>query len=281
MSPSWLPKLPTAKDKEPLPNQPVAKGKDAGKKNGEDTPPKNKIKAPSELELADRLFADGKREEAVQKYKALFAFANKDEQAEMLGKIVEFEAARGDLTEAKRWVETGLDHGLAPGYSTPAATELLAQVQAEWDQRAALAKKQSEAEAADKKNQEREARAKKILADLRSVSAKTRQEAIKAATDLGEHGKQVAPALVAALADKGDRDAAFNALVGIGKLAVPDLIKGLDNKNLFVRLWSAHALGRIGPDASDAVPMLRERALSDSSVNVREAAQAALAKVRK
>jgi HEAT repeat protein len=266
---------------EPLPNQQVAKGKDTGKKNREENPPNDKVELPSELELVDRLFADGKHEEAVQKYKAMFALGKRDKQAEMLRRIVEFEAARGDLKEARRWIEQGLDFGLAPAYSTPGATKLLAQVQADRNQRAALAKQQIEAEAAAKKSQERKTRAQKILADLRSNSATTRQEAMKAAIDLGDHGTQVAPALVAALAEKDDRQAAFLALIDIGKLAVPDLTKGLGNKNQFVRLWSAHALGRIGPDASEAVPALRERARSDTSVSVRDAAQAALAKVRK
>jgi HEAT repeat protein len=65
----------------------------------------------------------------------------------------------------------------------------------------------------------------------------------------------------------------------IGKPAVPDLIKGLADNNQFVRLWSAHALGRIGPDASDAASVLGDLARSDASINVREAAQAALAKI--
>jgi DNA-directed RNA polymerase subunit RPC12/RpoP len=248
--------------------------------------PKASPKGPTELELADRLFAGGKREEAVRKYKSLFAFANNEEQTKMLKKIVEFEVAMNDLKEAKRWVEQGLDLGLSVAYSTPGTTKLLAQVQAERDQRAALAKKEREAEearlkaeAAAKQDREREARAKKILADLGAGSAKTRREAIEAVDDLGDHVKLVAPALVAALADKDDRDAAFKALVGIGKPALPDLIKGLDHKNTFVRMYSARALGQLGPEASDAVPALT-RALSDPVVNVRDWAKDALKKIK-
>jgi HEAT repeat protein len=66
--------------------------------------------------------------------------------------------------------------------------------------------------------------------------------------DLGAHVK-----LVVALADKHDRDAAFKALAGIGKAALPDLIKGLDHKSSFVRIFWAHALGQLGPEAGKAV----------------------------
>jgi len=273
------------KDKQPVPNQQVAKGKDPGNKERNI---ENEVMGPSEMQLADRLFAAGEREEAVRKYKVLFAFAKKEEQAEMLTKIVELETAKGNLKEAKRWIESGLDLGLTPKFSTPGATGLLAEVQADRDQKASQAKKEREfeearleEEAVAKENREREEHAKRILADLRSDSAKVRREAIKGAGDLGQNGKEAAPLLVAILADKEDRQAASNALVRIGKPAVPDLIKGLNNKNQFVRLSSAHSLGRIGSDAREAIPMLMERARSDTSINVREAATGALEKVRK
>jgi HEAT repeat protein len=252
----------------------ATKGKRADK---DATPPSGKgAAAPSELQLADRMFAAGDRTEAVKKYKSLFASAKSDKQTEILRRIVEFELAEGDRKEARRWVETGLNRGLAPAYSTPGATDLLAQVQAERDQQAAAAKKEREAEEVRKRDE----RIKTIVADLRSGTPKTRRAAIKAAGGLGEHGKPATPQLVATLADRDDRAAAFDALVRIGKPAVPDLIKGLGNKNQFVRIWCAHALGRIGSDASDAAPALMERARSDASINVRDAAKAALAKVR-
>ena len=128
---------------------------------------------------------------------------------------------------------------------------------------------------------QRLAHAETVAADLRSSTPKTRRAAIKAAAELHEHGGSAAAPLVAILADKDDRNAAVDALVSIGKPAVPALIKGLDNKNVFVRLWSAHALGRIGSGATDAAGALQACARSDTSISVREAAQKALAKVRK
>jgi hypothetical protein len=255
----------------------VADRKNDSKSIREQRNGKLQTKELTELQRADRLFAEGERTEAVRKYKSLFAFAKTDEQTEMLRRIVEFELAKGDPKEARRWVVTGLDRGLAPTYSTPGAADLLAMVQAERDQKEAAAKKDRETEEV----RQRDERAKRIATDLRSDIPKTRRAAIKAAGELGEQGNQVAARLVAILADKDDRDTAFDALVRIGKPAVPDLIKGLDNKNQFVRLWSAHALGRIGADASDAVPMLMERSRSDASINVRDGAKAALVKIRR
>lgn len=257
-------------------NLAVAERKEDAKKRREQADARVQTEDVTELQRADQLFAKGERADAVRRYKGLFAFAKSDEQTEMLRRIVEYEVAKGDPKEARRWIETGLDRGLAPSYSTPGAADLLANVQAERDQKAAAAKKDREAEVV----RQRDARVNRIAADLRSDIPKTRRAAIKAAGELGEHGKAVAARLVAILADKEYRDAAFEALVHVGKAAVPELIKGLDNKNQFVRLWSAHALGRIGPAASDATPVLRERARSDASINVRDAAQAALAKIR-
>ena len=239
-----------------------------------------------EVDAADHLFADGRQEEAITKYKAVFAFADKKSQKDMLRRIVEFEATRGNRAEAKRWIESGLKLGLTPAVSTPAADAILSEAQAEHERKAAAAAKQREAEQARLKEEkdaaqrlEREARATKILADLRSDNTAKRRDAIAAAGELGDSAKQVTLTLVALLADKEDREAAYNSLVAIGKPAVPDLIKGLEHKNLFVRLWSAHALGRIGPAASSAVPGLTERVRSDTSQNVREAARAALQKI--
>jgi hypothetical protein len=143
---------------------------------------------PSETHLADRLYAQGKHEEAVKKYKGLFASAQKEEQAEMLRRIVDFEAGKGNVKEAQRWVESALDLELSPKYGTPAARELASQVQAEREQWAAQARKKREAEEAKlkaeqaaKKKLEREATAKKALADLQKGNAKAHREALEVA----------------------------------------------------------------------------------------------------
>lgn len=76
------------------------------------------------------------------------------------------------------------------------------------------------------------------------------------------------------------REAATNALREIGKPAVIHLIKALKNRDEWVRLQAAEALGDIGPDAREAVPALRE-ALEDNDWAVRRDASAALKKIKK
>jgi hypothetical protein len=51
--------------------------------------------------------------------------------------------------------------------------------------------------------------------------------------------------------------------------------------NPVLRASLAIDLAQIGPDASDAVPVLVEQAWSDASMSVREAAQTARGKIRK
>jgi HEAT repeat protein len=63
------------------------------------------------------------------------------------------------------------------------------------------------------------------------------------------------------------------------KEALPDLVQALKDQDLFVRRFSAQALGEIGPDgARDAVPALKAR-LTDPKKEVVEAAATALGKL--
>lgn len=61
----------------------------------------------------------------------------------------------------------------------------------------------------------------------------------------------------------------------IGRGAVPALREALADPDPAVRRWAARVLGRIGPDAGDAVDALRA-ALADTDASVQAAAQAAL-----
>jgi HEAT repeat protein len=65
------------------------------------------------------------------------------------------------------------------------------------------------------------------------------------------------------------------------KEAVPALIKALADPDLGVRLDAATALGAIGPDAKDAVPALQRIAEKDPTEFIRNAARAALDKIKK
>jgi HEAT repeat protein len=74
------------------------------------------------------------------------------------------------------------------------------------------------------------------------------------------------------------RIAAVDSLVGFGPAAVSAMVDRLKDKDSGVRGNAAEALGRIGPDAEDAVKPLA-RAVGDSDARVREVAAWALGKI--
>ncbi|HZT80053.1 MAG TPA: hypothetical protein VFA26_07525 [Gemmataceae bacterium] len=84
---------------------------------------------------ADQLYADGEREEAVARYKNLFATVPADGRAEVVRRIVEHELGKGDAEEAERWLQRGLDDGLKLTFDSPAAKELLARAQRQREER--------------------------------------------------------------------------------------------------------------------------------------------------
>jgi hypothetical protein len=228
------------------------------------------------IEAADKLYQAGNHAAAVARYKDNYLAVEPKSEAEILRRIVEYEVGKGNTKEARRWVELGLEKGLAPAYTSPAVTKLVAQVRLELEQRAAKAKAEREAEERAKW----EPRVRKALADLQSPNAKTRVAAVRAVAELGERAKDAAPTLAGLLSDTDCQKDAANALGRIGKAAVPHLLKVLEGKDAVARMWAVRALDRIGPDAQEAVPAL-EKARSDPSVSVRDAAKAALENVRK
>jgi len=54
------------------------------------------------------------------------------------------------------------------------------------------------------------------------------------------------------------------ALTKIGKSAVPALIQAVEGENPGIRTWSVVTLGRLGPEARDAIPVLRRIPANDS-----------------
>ena len=99
-------------------------------------------------------------------------------------------------------------------------------------------------------------------------SAGLRSGTSPVAHGLAAIGEASIPMLVGTLRDslsEGSREEAAYALELLGpqaRSAVPELIKAIQDKDLFVRRRVAKALGRIGPEARDAVPFL-EAALGD------------------
>jgi HEAT repeat protein len=65
-----------------------------------------------------------------------------------------------------------------------------------------------------------------------------------------------APKLVQALGDPNLRYGAALALARLGEPAVPALLAAAESDSADTRLWSAFALGRIGPDAASATTRL-------------------------
>ncbi|WP_254510646.1 HEAT repeat domain-containing protein [Anatilimnocola floriformis] len=73
-----------------------------------------------------------------------------------------------------------------------------------------------------------------------------------------------------------ERQAAAVSLATAGKLAVPALVKALDDKDWQVRAAAVFALGQIGKDAMDAKTRLQTIAEKDENASVRDAAAFAL-----
>jgi hypothetical protein len=82
----------------------------------------------------------------------------------------------------------------------------------------------------------------------------------------------------AGLPEPTEEQSAATAMVGIGKPAVPELVKTLRSENPDARRQAALVLARIGPDAKDAVDELIV-ALDDSDPKVRKAAARALGNI--
>lgn len=98
----------------------------------------------------------------------------------------------------------------------------------------------------------------------------------------GSAAKEAAGPLLLALQDKypAVRAAAEEALIGIGKPAVPVLVKGLKDSEASMRMRCARILGKIGPDAKDAIPALMA-ATKDPDTVVYTEAKIALTKIQR
>jgi hypothetical protein len=64
-----------------------------------------KQRALDDLAAADRSYTEGKKAEAVAKYKDRFSHVPEDRKAEVLQRIVDHEAGAGNTAEAAKWIE--------------------------------------------------------------------------------------------------------------------------------------------------------------------------------
>lgn len=97
---------------------------------------------------------------------------------------------------------------------------------------------------------------------------------------IGPASKEGASQIAIALEFKDIRQNAQDALVKIGKGAVPVLKQGLNDRNRDIRLACCQALEQIGPDAKDAVASLNGLAQRDPDPDVKEAAKVAVKSIQ-
>jgi hypothetical protein len=110
-----------------------------------------------------------------------------------------------------------------------------------------------------------------------NVAEADRTSAFLGFSELGPLAKPAVPALIDLLADEEISEDAARALAAIGSEAVEPLISSLTTRNLKIRLGAIAALGGMGSNARQAVPVL-SRCLREEGA-VRSAAAKALKKI--
>jgi hypothetical protein len=98
------------------------------------------------LAEADKLYQAGKTDEAAAKYKDAYAAAG-DRKADVVKRIVDVEAGKGNTAEAKKWVERGLSDKLVLSFDSPAGRSMLADVQRDRDTKVAQQRVEDDARA--------------------------------------------------------------------------------------------------------------------------------------
>jgi HEAT repeat protein len=119
---------------------------------------------------------------------------------------------------------------------------------------------------------------------LKANDPYTRYAAVQAVGEIGPEAREAIPLLVETirLSRNGDRRmllACNNALLKMGREIVPHMITLLKDEEWEMRRGGAWILGKLGPEAADAVPALTE-ALKDPSPAVRQKAEESLQKIK-
>jgi hypothetical protein len=104
------------------------------------------------LKEADDNYAAGKDADAVAVYKNKFYAASN--KPEVLKRIVEYEAKKGDSDELRKWVKKGIDDKIDAAYDSPVAQQALAALKKEKEDREAREQADREAQAKKKKEEE-------------------------------------------------------------------------------------------------------------------------------
>lgn len=115
---------------------------------------------------------------------------------------------------------------------------------------------------------------------LEDSSADVRSAAAQAVARLEERGRPTEKRLFALLSSEADREAAKNALKAIRPVGVDALIGCLDHLDWGVREMAADGLGRLGKDATNAIPALEKALREDRQEEVKRASRRALRRIR-
>ena len=115
---------------------------------------------------------------------------------------------------------------------------------------------------------------------LEGTDLDARKQAATTLAAIGPAAKSAVPALVLTLGDKRCSELVSDALVRIGKPAVPALLRVLDDRSATVRLGVVVTLGKIGPDAKSAVTPLFGRYRIEQREEVRVALRTALKQIQ-
>ena len=94
-----------------------------------------------------------------------------------------------------------------------------------------------------------------ILSLLGDHDEKVREAAANALAEIGP-GPEAIPALVDAMKDEGTGSDTAQALVAVGRTAIPPLIGRMTDSDANVRSNAVYALGEFGSAAKDSVPAL-------------------------
>jgi len=122
------------------------------------------------------------------------------------------------------------------------------------------------------------------LAMLESQDPAERYAAVRAVREIGPEASPAIPILIETIRETRNRDkklllACNGALLAMGREIVPHMIVLLRDDSWEMRSGSAWILGKLGPEARDAVPALT-RALQDPHPAVRSRAAVSLKQIR-
>jgi HEAT repeat protein len=116
-----------------------------------------------------------------------------------------------------------------------------------------------------------------VIDALSDPDTAVRLGAIRILENFGDNARMATPALKKTLKDDNEfvRDGAVHALgkIGLPSEVIPEITNMLNDSSMYVRIAAARVLGQFGPEASEALPELRDLAKNDHEQLVRNEAK--------